>query len=241
MINKENGIPYYRQLMDVLQRQIDTGLLQEGQQIPAETEMSETFQVNRHTVRQAVNELCYLGVLYKMRGRGTFVAKAPLDSIEYQLSAKNRFSENITKMGGIPDTKILHPVEMVVPDDVRELLNLNLGDKVYCCYVQRFVNNRPFLVGQTFLPAKIFPNALEYLSTVQSMSHFYEKYNITYRRVKSVVRATFPSQEEAVLLGIPCNMPVIKVENLLKSQDEILIEYGIACYRGDLAKLSLVW
>jgi len=44
-----------------------------------------------------------------------------------------------------------------------------------------------------------------------------------------------------VLLDIPSNMPVLKVENLLKSQDEILIEYGISCYRGDLAKLSIVW
>jgi GntR family phosphonate transport system transcriptional regulator len=241
MIERENGIPYYRQLMDLVQRQIDNGLLQEGQQISPETEMSETFQVNRHTVRQAISELCRLGVLYKIRGRGTFVAKAPLDCIEYQLSAKNRFSENITKMGGIPDTKILHPVEMPAPENVRELLKLNFDDTVYCCYIQRFVNNRPFLVGQSFLPAKYFPNALEYLRTIQSMSYFYEKYDITYKRVKSTIRATFPSQEEAMLLSIPSNMPVIKVENLLKSQDNILIDYGVSCYRGDMAKLSLTW
>lgn len=241
MIDKESGIPYYRQLMDFVQKQIDSGLLQEGQQLPAETEMSETFQVNRHTIRQAVNELCLVGVLYKLRGKGTFVAKAPLDSIEYQLSAKNRFAENITKLGGVPDTRILHPVEMPAPEKVRELLKLNFDDTVYCYYIQRFVNNRPFLVGQSFLPAKYFPHALEYLQTIQSMSCFYEKYNITYKRVKSTVRATFPSQEEAMLLGIPNNMPVLKVESLLKSQDDVLIDYGVSCYRGDLAKLSLAW
>ena len=241
MIDRESGIPYYRQLMDLIQGQIDTGLLQESQQIPAETEMSETYRVNRHTVRQAISELCRLGVLYKIRGRGTFVAKALLDTIEYQLSAKNRFTENIKKMGGIPGTKILQAVEMVAPEKVRELLDLNRDDTVYFYYIQRFVNNRPFLVGQSFLPTQYFPNALEYLSTIQSMSQFYEKYNIMYKRTKSTIRAVFPSQEEGRLLDIPSNMPVLKVEKFMKSQDDILIEYGVSCYRGDLAKLSLTW
>ena len=241
MIDKESGIPYYRQLMDMVQTQIDTGLLQEGQQIPAETEMSKLFQVNRHTVRQAINELCCLGILYKSRGRGTFVAKTPLNIIEYQFSAKNRFTENIKKMGGIPDTKVLRVIEMAAPDNIIEKLSLNPGDTVYCSYRQRFVNNSPFLVSQSYYPVKYFPNAFDYLHTIHSVAQFYKRYNIEYKRAKSTVRASFPSQEEAMMLGIPCNMPVLKVENLLKSQENILISYSVACYRGDLAKLSFAW
>lgn len=241
MIDRESGIPYYRQLMDLLRKQVDTGLLHEGQQIPSETEMSETYRVNRHTVRQAVSELCRLGELYKIRGRGTFVAKALLDTIEYQLSAKNRFTENIKKLGGTPATRILQATEMVATEKVRELLILRPGETVYFYYIQRFVDERPFLVGQAFLPVKYFPDALPYLNTIQSMSEFYERYNIVYERTKSTIRAAFPSKEEALLLDIPGNMPVLKVEKLMKSQSGALIEYGVSCYRGDLAKLSVSW
>ena len=152
MINKESGIPYYRQLMDLLQNQIDTGLLKEGQQISTEMEMSEAYRVNRHTVRQAIGELCHMGVLYKLRGRGTFVAKAPLDSIEYQLSAKNRFTDNIIKSGRQPENKIVRAVKIVVPKEVKDKLDLHHDDQVYCLDVLRFVDERPFLMAKNFLP-----------------------------------------------------------------------------------------
>lgn len=241
MVNRENGIPYYRQLMDLVQQQISSGFFREGQQIPSESEMSDTYQVNRHTVRQAIGELCRLGVLYKVRGRGTFVAKAPLDCIEYQLSPKNRFSDNIVKAGRIPSNKIMRAMEIVAPADVQKGLNLGPDEPVYCLHMLRFVNEKPFLVSQVFLPAQYFPGLLEHLGNFCSLSQLFEQYNIIPQRVKSLVRATFPSQEEALLLGIPNNMPVLKAENLLKSQDDILIEYNFSCYRGDLAKLSIAW
>lgn len=241
MIDRESGVPYYLQLMEVVRKQIAAGILQEGQQIPSEAEMSETYRINRHTVRQAVSELCRLGELYKIRGRGTFVAKTLLDAIEYQLSAKNRFTENVRKIGATPGTRILQASEMIAPEKVRKALDLQQGEMVYFHYVQRFVNDRPFLVGQAFLPVKYFPGALPYLRTLQSMAEFYARYNISYERTKSAIRAAFPSKEEALLLDIPGNMPVLKVEKLMKSQTGVLIEYGTSCYRGDLAKLSVSW
>ena len=241
MVNKESGIPYYRQLMDLLQQQIDAGLLKEGQQIPTEADMSGTYQLNRHTVRQAISELCHMGILYKLRGMGTFVAKAPLDSIEYQLSAKNRFTDNIVKTGHQPGIEIVRAIKITAPKNVQEELALNPGDQVYCLDVLRLVDDKPFLVARRFLPAKHFPDLLEHLENFHSLSQLYEQYGIAHNRVKSIIRATFPSQEEAMLLGIPSNMPVLKAENLLKSQDNILFEYNVSCYRGDQAKLSIAW
>ena len=95
MIDRDSGLPYYYQLMNIVQQHIETGQLKEGQRIPSELEMSSAYRVNRHTVRQAIGELCRIGVLYKMKGRGTFVAKPPLDLVEYRLSPKNSFTENI--------------------------------------------------------------------------------------------------------------------------------------------------
>ncbi|WP_094604143.1 putative transcriptional regulator PhnF [Sporomusa silvacetica DSM 10669] len=241
MVDRENGIPYYRQLMSSIQQQIEAGFYKEGQQIPTEMEMSRANQVNRHTIRQAIDELCRIGVLYRLKGKGTFVAKAPLDSIEYQLSTKNRFTENIMQAGKVPSNKVFRAVEMIAPTVVKEALALGADESVYCIHVLRFVNGKPFLLSQVFLPAKYFPGLFDRISDFQTLSLLIEQYGINPRRVKSTLRASFPSQEEALALEIPSNMPVIKVENVLKSQDDILIEYNLSCYRGDLAKLSIAW
>jgi GntR family transcriptional regulator len=75
MIDKESHIPYYCQLIEILQQQIASGMLEEGLQIPSEQELSNIYRVHRHTVRQAIGELCRQGVLYKMKGCGTFTGR----------------------------------------------------------------------------------------------------------------------------------------------------------------------
>ena len=105
MIDRENGIPYYRQVMNLVEEQIATSVFKEGDQLPSETELSGIYGVNRHTIRQALGELCRSGVVYRVKGRGTFIAKRPLNCIEYKLTPKNRFSENILETGGFPPVR----------------------------------------------------------------------------------------------------------------------------------------
>jgi DNA-binding GntR family transcriptional regulator len=227
--------------MDIIRQQIAGGTLKEGQRIPAEFELGGAYRVNRHTVRQAVGELCRAGVLYKMRGRGTFVAKPPLDLVEYRLSPKNRFTENIRQAGKTPGSRLLRWQDLTAPSTVAEALGLGADERVYALDILRLVNDQPFLYTKVYLPARLLPGLPERLGDFRSLSTVYEEYGLQPRRVKSVMRATFPVQEEAVALDIPSNLPVLKVENVLKAQDDVLIEYSVSCYRGDFAKLSVDW
>lgn len=55
---------------------VAVGVLQPGEQLPAERELAEMLQVSRTTIRQALARLAALGVIESRRGRagGTFVA-----------------------------------------------------------------------------------------------------------------------------------------------------------------------
>lgn len=241
MLVRDNGIPYYRQLIDIIQQQIEKGILQEGEQIASETELSATYQVNRHTIRQAVSELCRCGVLYKLKGRGTFVARR-LNFLEYKMAFQNQFADNILKIGQTPSSKVLRAAEISAPPAISEILSVNLSDSIYVLEVLRLVNGKPFLVTTNFIPAKYMPGFLEKIADFTSLSAIYKEcYGIIMERVNSVFRASFPNTQEAAALDIPINMPVIKVDNLLKSQDGILMQYNVTCYRGDIAKVSIDW
>lgn len=241
MIDRESAIPYYCQLMEIVQQQIGAGALKEGERIPSELEMSTSFRVNRHTVRQAIGELCRTGVLYKAKGRGTFVAKPLLDLVEYRLSPKNRFTENIYQAGKIPGSRVLRREEIVPAANVREALDLAPDETVYALDILRLADRQPFLLSKMYLPVKHLPGFIELTNEFTSLFAIFEKYGIKPQRVKSFIRATFPTPEEASALDIPGNMPVLKIENVLKTQDDILIEYNVSCYRGDLAKISVDW
>ncbi len=241
MIDRKSSIPYYCQLMEIVRQQIAAGMLKEGQRTPSEFEFSSAYRVNRHTVRQAIGELCRAGVLYKLRGRGTFVAKPPVDLVEYRLSPKNRFTENIRQSGRTPGSRLLAWQEVTAPVQVAEALGLTADERVYVLDVLRLVNGQPFLFSKVYLPAGRLPELADRVADFRSLSVIYDAYGLSPQRVKSVFRASFPGQEETAALDIPANLPVLKVESVLKTQDDVLIEYSVACYRGDFAKISVDW
>jgi len=242
VIDRNGDLPYYRQLINFVQSQIDAGVLKEGEQLPSEVALAEAYHVNRHTVRQAFSELCRIGVLYREKGCGTFVAKPLLDCMEYKLSRKNRFTENICQAGGVPGSQVLRAMEMNAPAEVARKLSLGKAENVYVLELLRTVNGNPFLASTNFFPVRLFPEFLGKLMDFISLSDLLdEHYGIQLHRSSCLFRASFPNAQEAAALNVPRNLPVLRVENVLKSQDEVLSQYSVTCYRGDNAKVSVEW
>lgn len=67
--------PKYEQLADKLREMILAGDYLENEMIPSENILQETYQLSRHTVRQAIGILVNEGFLRKERGSGTYVSR----------------------------------------------------------------------------------------------------------------------------------------------------------------------
>ncbi len=75
MITGKNGpIPLYIQISNYLKSAIEKGLFKADEQIPSEMELAGRYQVNRLTARKAITTLVQEGLLYRVQGKGTFVA-----------------------------------------------------------------------------------------------------------------------------------------------------------------------
>jgi GntR family transcriptional regulator len=75
-INRDVPIPYYYQLEGLLRHQIIEGRWQPGHRVPSEKELCEHYAVSRTTVRQAVQKLVVEGLVFHVKGKGTFVRKS---------------------------------------------------------------------------------------------------------------------------------------------------------------------
>lgn len=65
--------PLYMKIMTELREQILGGLLDTGAKLPTEKELSEKYQVSRITSKRALTELEQEGLIYRIRGKGSFV------------------------------------------------------------------------------------------------------------------------------------------------------------------------
>lgn len=72
-INPDSKIPKYRQVVNLLISDIETGIFKKGQRIPSINETSEELLLSRDTVEKAYVHLRKTGVLSSVRGKGYYV------------------------------------------------------------------------------------------------------------------------------------------------------------------------
>ena len=65
--------PLYIQLREVIRSKIEEGEYPPGTAIPSESQLAETYGLNRLSVRSALSALEYEGILTSVQGKGVFV------------------------------------------------------------------------------------------------------------------------------------------------------------------------
>jgi len=72
-IDPTGKLPPYKQLAEILAGQIRAGTLRKGERIPTESELMETYEVGRSTVRRTVAYLREQGLVETVPQRGSYV------------------------------------------------------------------------------------------------------------------------------------------------------------------------
>jgi DNA-binding GntR family transcriptional regulator len=88
----------------VLQEQLDHGLLAAGSKLPAERKLSELFGTTRITVREALLQLEAQGQIYREERRGWFVSPPRL---AYNLMQRSHFHAMVSAQGRVPSTEVI--------------------------------------------------------------------------------------------------------------------------------------
>jgi len=74
MFNRLDVSPAYKVVCDTIEREIVSGRLLPGRQLPTETELAEQFGLTRHTVREGLRILEQSGLVRREAGRRLFVS-----------------------------------------------------------------------------------------------------------------------------------------------------------------------
>jgi GntR family transcriptional regulator len=238
IINKDSPIPYYFQLEEILREQIESGKWAPGQQIPSETELCEIFDVSRTVVRQALNELVNEGLLYRRRGKGTFVAKPKIaESLVQNLTG---FYEDMVAKGLTPITQVLEQKLIPASKKVAAMLNLKEGDQVIKIDRLRSIGSEPILIVTTFIPYHICPALAEEDLTNQSLYAVLEdRYGLSIARGRRTLEAISASEEDAKLLGVEEGDPLIFLKSVSYLENGEPIEYFEAKHRGDRSRFEV--
>lgn len=96
-IDKNNKVPLYLQLKDLIKYYISTGAIQADNQLPAVNTLAQELGINFETVRKAYKELEKDGLLSMKRGQGTHVIlhNVPSHSVKSAINVEGGLLETI--------------------------------------------------------------------------------------------------------------------------------------------------
>ena len=126
----EGPLPLYYQIKNIVKSRILSGELKQHDCLPSETELCKEYNVSRGTLRQALSELIREGLIYRARGKGTFVA----DGAGIRRLAYKGTIENLIASAREGKTKVLGYRSVTPPPKVVKLLELEeegKGEKVF--------------------------------------------------------------------------------------------------------------
>ena len=235
-LQRNGGEAIYSQIAKLLKEEI-ASFLRPGDCLPSENELAERFGVNRHTIRRAVDELIAEGLLERRHGKGTFVLDGPAD---YVLGSGTRFTENIESLGKTAGNRILRKLVIPARGGVATRLRLAENEPVVWIESLRLADDRPICVISHFLPQHLFPNLLAEYHGGSLHEHLATHYACTLRRIESLVSAALPQGDDAKLLGMPQNQPVLRVKSVnVSERDGTPLEYALTRFRADRIQLRI--
>ncbi len=235
---KENGLPLYYQIKEIIQNMIDNSELNPGDAIPPERELCRIQGVSRMTVNKAIMELVNEGVLYRERGRGTFVAEPK----KYQkLSQLRGFTEEMESKGYSANTKIISFDIKKATKQIKSILAMP-EDKDYVINIKRLrmLDNEPIAIETVWLSRHLFPDmSVETIVGKSLYNIFKEVYGYNLQNVKQTIEPKKLNEFEIELL----NNTKIELALLFKKisyiENDVPLEYTEAVYRSDKYKYEI--
>ena len=208
-----------------------------GDRLPSEFNLAKTFEVNRHTIRRAIDELVNVGLLKRHQGKRTEVINS---IIQYPIQPQTMFSKSLINLGKSSSVTILSSTSIEASNEIAQHLNINEGDRVFKIETLRTVDNQIVCFIEHYLNAQLLP---EIDSTYQtgSLHHWIEsEYKFLLFRKKILMSAEVCNKVISKKMKYPINHALLVVKSINGvSELEQNIEYSIARSRPDLIQYEL--
>ncbi|WP_122902166.1 phosphonate metabolism transcriptional regulator PhnF [Acinetobacter sp. B51(2017)] len=236
LLKRNSTEKIYSQIANVLRQDISQHY-QPGDCLASEFELAERFQVNRHTIRHAIEALIQEGVVERRHGKGTFVLTQPID---YTVAAKTRFTQTLKNLGKTTSMQVRRKVVMPAETGVAQHLALKPRDPVICIETLRLADQQPICVSSHYFPQCHFPDFLELYQTGSLHGFIQQHYGWPLKRIESLVSAVLPQGDDAALLSMPKSQPILRVKSInVNERDGTPLEYALTRFCADRIQLRI--
>ena len=212
---------------------IKSGEYPANTKLPTEAEFCNKYGVSRTTIRTALQQLTMEGYVYRVQGKGTFVAEKKVQ--QSLTSTVEQFSEQIMMQGKNPRIKVLNLKVIEATPILAEHFNKDIGDPVNRLERIRYVNETPLQYEIAYLPWNNVPGLDSEACEISLYKMLEQKYNVRISKTIEHLEIILADELLSEKLGISIGSPCFLLETFAYTEEGNVIEYSKTTYRGDRA------
>jgi GntR family transcriptional regulator len=204
--------------------------------ISSENELAAEYNISRMTARTAITHLVGAGLLYRIHGKGTFVA-APknIPRTPSYTCIRNQLELHGTEI----QTNILTLEERPATQGIANHLNITADSPVYYMESIRIADNEPIYISHSYFSPTICPGLLEKgLGTIKTCDVLKNNYHIVSHHIHETLMSSIASFEESEHLQIIPGHPLLLLTETYYTETNVPYEYSQLSFRGDKIHLS---
>jgi len=227
--------PLYQQIKGLILQSLQAGEWKPGEAIPSEMELAARFRVSQGTVRKAIDELAAENLVMRRQGKGTFVATHAEQHVQY------RFLRLLPDTGdaseeGPAQRRIIDCKRVRASAEVARALALRTGDAVVQARRVLAFAGTPTILEDIWLPGQAFKGLTAgqmagYPGPTYAM--FEVEFGVRMVRAEEKLRAVLPDAEQAGLLEVAPATPLLSVERIAYTYNDVPMELRRGLYRTD--------
>jgi GntR family transcriptional regulator len=221
----------YKKIYDDIYLKIHDGTYSTGDLLPSESEMEEGFQVSRTPVRQALKELENDGYIYRLQGKGSFVANI---SANERWTMTTGFGSQYSKEWNRISAKTL-TIKYIKHKEYAKSLGLLENAKIIYLERLRYFNGQPLVYMEHYMkpvvPIGIFEKDKHFVSAAGKLIK--DHLNIEFTHIEEEVEAISADPILSRHLEVETGFPLLKIKRL-SFLEESLIDINIYFVRTDI-------
>jgi GntR family transcriptional regulator len=207
-LNRDEYKPLYAQISDALIDYIKRKGLKPEDPFPSETDIIEKYEVSRTTVRIAFQRLATEGLITKVQGKGTFIAKPKITGV---IQGVRPLEETLADQGIVISTIPLDVSIRLNPTQVYlKELALPPDSKVFRVFRVKKTGEGPIAIENRYLPIDIAEEfSLQDLNEKPLVELLNSSPKTEINRVSYRTRSEILLERHAEILEVPPGTPVL--------------------------------
>lgn len=222
----------YSDVATALRSRIARGTYPPGGRLPSLAELIDEFDVSAITIRRALRELVYEGLVQGHQGLGVFVKTKPRIHRVLAGDPDRSIGDEIARAGFTPRITEIGIAEIKASDDIAARLGVRAGSRIFRHQKLTFADDEPVALHVLHMRTKLAQVLRKELAKL-FVFRLLEKHNIQIANLKCEFSSTTLTEEHARISHMPAGQPMMRVDYTPTDANGEPLLLGLTICRAD--------